>query len=64
MREFVELIAGIVIGACMTMLIVILLSGFVSPGYRQGQIDALNGKIHYELVTNEDGSSSWKLKDE
>lgn len=28
--------------------------------YKQGQIDAIHGKIQYELRQNEDGSKSWK----
>ena len=31
--------------------------------YRQGQIDALNGVIHYELQTQPDGSKIWKRKE-
>lgn len=31
--------------------------------YKQGQIDAMNGKILYELKENTDGTSSWvKMK--
>lgn len=28
--------------------------------YKQGQIDAINGKIYYELKENPDGSSEWR----
>lgn len=28
--------------------------------YRQGQIDALNGKVQYELVINEDNEKIWQ----
>ena len=28
--------------------------------YKEGQIDALNGKIKYELVEQSDGSIKWK----
>ena len=30
--------------------------------YRNGQVDALNGKVHWELVKQPDGSSSWQHK--
>lgn len=30
--------------------------------YKQGQIDAVNGKINYELVKQPDGTSTWKRK--
>lgn len=29
-------------------------------GYKQGQIDAINGVIKYELVEQEDGSTKWE----
>ena len=28
-------------------------------GYRNGQIDAINGQIHFHLQINKDGSTSW-----
>ena len=28
-------------------------------GYKKGQIDAINGNIKYELVTNPDKSTKW-----
>ena len=32
-------------------------------GYKQGQIDALNGKTKYILVTQENGEKIWEEKD-
>ena len=32
--------------------------------YKQGQIDAINGKIKYELVKQPDGTTEWKEKKE
>jgi len=29
-------------------------------GYRDGQIDALNSKVRYELITNDDSTTTWK----
>jgi hypothetical protein len=29
--------------------------------YKEGQIDALTGKIKYELVTNDDMTKTWEL---
>lgn len=29
-------------------------------GYKQGQIDAMNGKVMYEKNTNSDGETSWE----
>ena len=28
--------------------------------YRQGQIDTLTGKIHYELITHDDSTRTWE----
>lgn len=33
-----------------------------SRPYMQGQIDAANGIMHYELVKQPDGSMVWKMK--
>ena len=32
--------------------------------YRQGQMDAIQGKIKYHLVEQEDGTTKWKRKDD
>ena len=32
--------------------------------YKQGQIDAINGTIKYELTTNSDSTKTWKLNEE
>lgn len=34
----------------------------MSSDYKQGQIDALTGKIKYELKKQPDGSTQWKEK--
>jgi len=34
--------------------------GITKNAYKQGQIDAINGKIKYQLVKQNDGSTSWK----
>lgn len=52
-------------------LIVLIFGGFVvgymlgeltTGSYKQGQIDALNGKIKYEKRENEDGELVWEEK--
>lgn len=54
------------LGMMMTAIIVGMLKR-IDPAadalYRQGQIDALNGVIHYELQTQPDGSKIWKRKE-
>jgi len=36
----------------------------VGAGYKRGQVDCLNGKVKYELKTNEDKSVEWVEKEE
>ena len=55
-------IRGLLIGAILTLLVGTL---YVNPkhekkGHRQGQIDALTGKIHYELITHDDSTRTWE----
>ena len=33
-------------------------------GYRQGQIDCINGTINYELVRQDDNTTTWERIDE
>lgn len=55
---------------CLGMMMTAIIHGMLkridpaaSPLYRQGQIDALNGVVHYELQTQPDGSKIWKRKE-
>ena len=41
------------------MLLVIVQHGTPSYHYKQGQIDAINGVIKYELVVQPDSTSEW-----
>jgi hypothetical protein len=46
--------------------IMVIILGIVTckqKTYEQGQIDAINGKIHYELKRNEDGEEVWVEKE-
>lgn len=36
----------------------------VESGYKKGQLDAIKGKIVYELVEQDNGESIWKKKKE
>ena len=52
------MIFGIMIGVLFTV-------SFMLGNYKNGQIDAINGNIHYELVQQNDGSTNWeKIYDE
>lgn len=49
---------GLIIGA-----VIIFSAAFYwgwCDGYKGGQIDAINGKIKYELVTHEDKTQTWE----
>jgi len=37
---------------------------FYNSGYMNGQIDAINGKIKYKLITNKDKSTKWNKIEE
>lgn len=66
MNKNAERLIGFGLGMMMTAIIfVILISIFPEKTslYRQGQIDALNGVVHYELQTQPDGSKIWKRKE-
>lgn len=59
------MIAGFAVG---TVLIALVTMGSESAnrssGYRQGQIDALNGVIKYKLQEQDDGAVTWEAVDE
>jgi len=51
------------------IIIIILIWSFgfylgLNSGYKEGQIDAINGVIKYELVINKDKSMTWAEKNE
>lgn len=56
---------GLCVGLVVSMLCLYL---FINPerhnAYRKGQIDALSGKIHFELKKQEDGSIIWMRKND
>lgn len=51
-----------VIGAIIsTLLLLISITMIHESGYRQGQIDSLNGEIKYELTTKPNGEVKWTV---
>ena len=40
----------------------LMVSGFLLGTYRDGQVDALSGRIGYHLVTKPDSSKLWEKK--
>jgi hypothetical protein len=54
-----------VIGGVLTVflgIIALVLLSREDASYKQGQIDALTGKVKYELVTKPDSTKSWEEK--
>ncbi len=51
---------GFAIGAA--LIVFIVQATGLPNSYRQGQIDAANGIMKYELQTHDDGTTSWELK--
>lgn len=57
--EISLLIGGINIGFGLVGLILICLPNKHNGHYKRGQVDAINGKIKFELKKNEDGEWEW-----
>lgn len=56
-------VAGFVIGMFIaTCIWLMVLSNVTDTSYKEGQIDALTGKIKYELKTNVDSTRVWVEK--
>lgn len=53
----------IVICICTIAIIAVFVFFAFESNYRQGQIDALSGKVYYELAKQADGSVIWTKKD-
>jgi hypothetical protein len=47
-------------GACFSLLFVIVLILISPDWYKQGQIDALTGKVKYHLVIQDDSTKTWE----
>lgn len=59
-----EVILYIVLFIFCTAILGMVAAGAHNGGYKQGQIDAINGNVNYILVVNPDKSTSWELKKE
>ena len=57
MKDFTYLL--IYLSIIISFALMIMVSGLV--GYKNGQVDALNGEIRYELVQQSDKSTKWDL---
>lgn len=67
MKEFLKkyrdsIISGILTGAILGVISTYTCEGRYSEGYKQGQLDALNGKIKYVLEKQNNNEMIWKEK--
>lgn len=47
-------------GVLITLLVLLLMAATYKDGRKSGQVDALNGKIEYKLVTKVDSTRVWE----
>lgn len=57
-------ITGIVFGTMAGIVFMIFLIVALNPGYKQGQIDCVNGDVKVQLVKQEDNELIWEWKNE
>lgn len=63
MDRFVDVFVGVLIGVALLTLILNIFSehtDFYANGYKQGQVDAITGKIKYSLVKQDDNTLVWE----
>jgi len=62
--QWFEFIVGSIVGVILIFLInlCVLDENTTNKRYKQGQIDALTGKVHYELVVKDDSTRVWEYK--
>lgn len=58
---FVGFILGFGIGALTIVLVCTFVPEITTP-YKMGQVDALTGKVEYQLVDKPDGTRVWQRK--
>lgn len=56
-KYFFIFVAGYLVASIICILLMVMID---KDAYKQGQIDAINGEIKYELQLQEDGSTAWK----
>ena len=61
----VDMIFNVIIAILWGILAAVFIDGLIiKDDYKQGQIDALNGKVFYCLKKSEDGSIKWVRREE
>ena len=62
--SLIGFIVGWIFGVFFIIAVLCLSGSRYIDGVKAGQIDAINGKIKYELVKQCDNSTRWELKEE
>lgn len=62
-KKFFTMLMIVIIICTVAIIAVFGIFAFGENNYRQGQIDALSGKVYYELAKQTDGSVIWTKKD-
>ena len=60
--SFFSFLVGIVFGGLLFLLVLVASGSRYADGVKDGQIDAINGKIKYSLVSQEDNSTIWEKR--
>ena len=61
MKDF---IVGVGLGTIIGCVLVYIGLTTINPLYKRGQIDCINGAIHYKLEKQMDGTTGWKYSKE
>jgi hypothetical protein len=57
-NSFVGFLAGVV--SCIAIFLIIICPEVSDSGYKSGQIDCLNHKVHFQKVIQSDSSVVWE----
>jgi len=53
-------ISVFIVGVVVEMFLLVIMMNAKNMTYKDGQIDALTGKIEYHLITNPDSTKTWE----
>ena len=63
MENQYKMLLSFLLGVVFLLGILLIFEQGPSESYKRGQIDALTGKVSFQLVTQSDSTRVWKLKD-
>lgn len=62
-KEFIIGLSSFMLGVVFFTIVLVLTDNTYFKGYKDGQIDCLNGKVKMELKVKEDKSTEWVYKE-